>query len=164
MTQEQLKARVNALEIAATEVVAELRERAQSALSQSSRLYVDACADLVAEKLCVTDPPNEVMSEFKGTIVEGAYYERNDGQVVGPSKAGVGDVFTIGEDDYYADGESYFSEGIWLTRRVYITHADPAEVVAELTKLARKGTNIGFESAAYDRAADLVTEKLVGGK
>ena len=35
------------------ELVAELRERAKAALSQTSRLYVDAAADLVAEKLGV---------------------------------------------------------------------------------------------------------------
>jgi hypothetical protein len=67
------------------------------------------------------------------------------------------------------------AENLSLTRRVYITHTDPAEVVAELRQLE---TGIRFRAGASEdggeyggalangvrEAADLVAEKLVGGK
>jgi hypothetical protein len=119
------------------------------------------------------------VTEFKGLIVEGAYYEREDGQVVGPATRELCDGFyfwRVGPCLFTGDGRSAgLKNGQRLTRRVYITHTDPAEVVAELRRReeeAGREANSPFSDGDYDRgreqayesAADLVAEKLVGAK
>lgn len=96
-------------------------------------------------------------------IVEGAYYEREDGQVVGPpAKHSIEgrDVWTLYDWCYMANGDAFAGHAPRLKRRVYLVPTDPAEVVAELRILAGKKTNVGFESSAYNKASDLVAEKL----
>ncbi|MBK9496845.1 MAG: hypothetical protein IPO08_20530 [Xanthomonadales bacterium] len=88
------------------------------------------------------------MSAFKGPIVEGAYYLREDGSV-GVAKA-YGDVFRVCNDTYLRDGRRKYRSEQALTRRVYITHTDPAEVVRYLLD------EVGLPYSA----ADLVAEKL----
>lgn len=75
------------------------------------------------------------MGEFNGPIVEGAYYER-DGypKICGPA-LGCGEYFVMGSLLWNADGSSPGGLSS-LTRRVWITHTDPADVVAELRRSA----------------------------
>lgn len=100
-------------------------------------------------------------------IVEGAYYEREDGVVVGPNP-----IFQGGGVWFDGDTFPYELYGIHtmnprknLTRRVYIVPTDPADVVAEL-----RDRKMDFDRAyddgdvaqrrAFDHALDLVAEKL----
>ena len=80
------------------------------------------------------------------------YYERDDGAIV----------------DYSEEIDVAMPFGR-LTRRVYITPTDPAEVVAELRARAERArkvreklltNNYGDSVEAFDSAADLVAEKL----
>ena len=108
-------------------------------------------------------------------IVEGAYYEREDGQVVGPparhSIEGL-DVWTLDDWCYMENGAAFADHAPRLKRRVYLVPTDPAEVVAELRERsceAQQRSSRGYGDApsyhsgreeAYDRAADLVASKL----
>ena len=102
------------------------------------------------------------VTEFKGPIVEGAWYERDNGSVgrCGAFNAGFGHVL----DDPYRrySGERVYKKTPRLTRRVYVTPADPAEVVAELQRMAHicSASAESSGSRAFDTAADLVAEKL----
>jgi hypothetical protein len=104
-------------------------------------------------------------------IVEGAYYEREDGQVHRAVWLPGACVFTIGQEafaSYYEDGSGYFHDTPRLTRRVYLVPTDPAEVVARLRQLAVTSYDQaggGTQTAdllreGIDYAADLVAEKL----
>jgi hypothetical protein len=109
-------------------------------------------------------------------IVKGAYYEREDGCVIGPAKldATDQDVFWIGRTNRYrrSRGGQHVTgvPELALTRRVYIVPTDPAEVVAELrgcqaraTIIAKDNDNDPFRlgrETAWGNAADLVAEKL----
>ncbi len=111
---------------------------------------------------------------LKEPIVEGAYYQREDGQVIGPSRwLSIRCLELWVGDNYYrqSDGElmgvsdSGERNRLGLTRRVWITHTDPAEVVAELRGLTseyRESHSMHSQSMAdgFDTAADLVAEKL----
>lgn len=109
-------------------------------------------------KMSCTDESNQarkdrvtVPATIKEPIVEGAYYElkpgcyeRENGTIVGP-------LGPIGAE-YWTKHSSR------LTRRVWITPTDPAEVVAELRKMALRRP-IAHEKA-WREAADLVAQKL----
>lgn len=102
-------------------------------------------------------------------IVDGAYYEREDGSIVGPA---VPDVRFPGY--YYLSSHYYWGTGVHttifgltpvpdepescLTRRVYIVPTDPVEVVAELHR--RSDVTSSNRTAGYRAAAELVAEKL----
>lgn len=107
-------------------------------------------------------------------IVEGAYYEREDGAIVGPFKRSTytfyGEWFD-GRRLYRSDGTHYERRpGDHLTRRVWPVYSDPAEVVAELREMqsnANKnlcgpgGSQVDAgEEYGFRQAADLVAEKL----
>lgn len=108
-------------------------------------------------------------------IVEGAYYECEDGQVVGPARP-----LSDGRREHWVGDNAYTNltgkqvagprqrPGINLTRRVYLVPTDPAEVVAELLDSEQSGVGVSdfFDGVAsgYRAAADLVAEKLLGGK
>jgi hypothetical protein len=105
-------------------------------------------------------------------IVKGAYYEREDGQLVGPAQQCEPGTWWIGSHLYRdADnGEHCAHPSKRLTRRVYLVPTDPAEVVAELrgcqaraTIIAKDNDNDPFRlgrETAWGNAADLVAEKL----
>jgi len=89
-------------------------------------------------------------------IVEGAYYEREDGRIWGPVPECLAGTYKAR-----------------LTRRVYLVPTDPAEVVAELRERKEAadmasdpdGSAMNYErydgrAEAFDQAADLVAEKL----
>jgi hypothetical protein len=105
---------------------------------------------------------------LKDPIVEGAWYEREDG-CVGCAVVS-GDWHDVFGDVYYDDGAPHDSLAPRLTRRVYIVHTDPAEVVAELRGLqlsAHRDSHSEFggrtdeaKEEAFCEAADLVAEKL----
>jgi len=65
-------------------------------------------------------------------IVEGAYYERADGCVMGPARPW-GDIWELAGNYYRSEGNIYGPGpiGMHLIRRVWIVPTDPAEVVAE---------------------------------
>lgn len=94
-------------------------------------------------------------------IVEGAYYLREDGQVAGPAEHESNGFWRVGPCLFRSSGLSV-SIGVHLTRRVWITHTDPAEVVAEIQRRAERAHD-HRENYALNEAADLVAEKLVGG-
>jgi hypothetical protein len=110
------------------------------------------------------------MGEFKGPIVIGAYYEMDDGRYLRAFP--YGSNFEINGVKYLEDGRKIDIASYWepdIVRRVYITHTDPAEVVAELTarseaayakQTAYDGGYHQAVSNAYESAADLVAEKL----
>ena len=106
-------------------------------------------------------------------IVEGAYYLMEiDGCICGPAHRhpNTGDwVFPS------PSGAPYFTSFATINaHRVWITHTDPAEVVAELQNRSSEANRLsafGYGDApsyqsgrdeAFDSAADLVAEKLVG--
>lgn len=97
-------------------------------------------------------------------IVEGAYYEREDGQAVGPAAIDKEGNFRLGEWRYNISGAlvSYAlnPELVRLTRRVYIVPTDPAEVVAELRERASINCGTQCEESELEWAADLVAKKL----
>lgn len=92
-------------------------------------------------------------------IVEGAYYEVADGVIIGPL------------DQASVVGWCQDCARQRIVRRVYLVPSDPAEVVAELRQLELAaghteppgGFTDGRESA-FGEGADLVAEKLLGGK
>lgn len=86
---------------------------------------------------------------LKEPIVEGAYYEREDGVFMAHA---FGAVFCIGKGMYFPDGKAFYGCQA-LTRRVYLVPVDPAEVVAELRRML-------YEGYADSEAADLVAAKL----
>ena len=109
---------------------------------------------------------------LKEPIVEGAYYEREDGQVFGPA-APVADwpgYWLLCGVEFWCDGRESASDDFpRLTRRVYLVPTDPAEVVAELrvkAAVADARHNESGDSRALGEyvglfeAADLVAEKL----
>lgn len=106
------------------------------------------------------------MTEFKGPIVEGAYYSTLCERIVGPMiPPACGAWWTDPADEFIVsvEGEGFRGEDrIALTRRVYLVPTDPAEVVAELRKYASRA--VGDQEVAMNAAADLVAERLVGGK
>jgi len=93
-------------------------------------------------------------------IVEGAYYLHKNGGIIGPMARNRATV-------HYFRGDT--SD---LVRRVYLVPTDPAEVVAELRELADQISKARHphddlgrgQEGAFDAAADLVAEKLLGGK
>lgn len=94
---------------------------------------------------------------LKEPIVEGAYYLTESGCVLGPMRRNRGTL------RYYQGN----TEG--LTRRVWITHTDPAEVVTELRERVEIANRLNVrtkedyhrgEESAFEEAADLVAEKL----
>lgn len=109
-------------------------------------------------------------------IVEGAYYEREDGCVIGPSArdATDQDVFWIGRTNRYRQSRGGEHDsgmpGVALTRRVYIVPTDPAAVVAELRGCQSRSEIIAEDldsdpfrlgrASAWKNAADLVAERL----
>jgi hypothetical protein len=106
-------------------------------------------------------------------IVEGAYYEREDGSVVGPARVYHGSLWQLSGYCYTSSGETTAlprSAGVNLTRRVYLVPADPAEVVAELREMQRNanknlcgpgGSQVDAgEEDGLRQAADIVAEKL----
>ncbi|MBK9949893.1 MAG: hypothetical protein IPP12_22425 [Nitrospira sp.] len=116
---------------------------------------------------------------LKEPIVEGAYYEREDGRIIGPA-AREDDpspdyrwVWHIPGGMYGSHDDAGINYGLdndeRLTRRVYITHTDPAEVVAELRRLEDEANAFICDDddyrednagEAYGRAADLVESML----
>ncbi len=105
-------------------------------------------------------------------IIEGAYYLREDGVIAPAIKGPLVSTCTVAGHVVYRDrGVSFSIGGPSLTRRVWITHTDPAEVVAELRRMESNASNRHAyddlsrgQEMAYESAADLVAEKLVGGK
>jgi hypothetical protein len=103
------------------------------------------------------------MTEFKGPIVEGDWYEtKNHLELPGLIHRV---TFSHGIE-YQPDGSVTFFGQRWpyrLTRRVYITHTDPADVVAELRQCELGSSNpyMAGMAVGYHNAADLVAEKLV---
>lgn len=114
---------------------------------------------------------------LKEPIVEGAYYEREDGQVFGPAAPVIGrpGYWILSGVEFWQDGrESDSDDHPKLTRRVYIVSTDPAEVVAELRELQKTATHMSktlFENLvaqrehagaaiAFENAAKLVAKKL----
>lgn len=117
---------------------------------------------------------------LKEPIVEGAYYEREDGQVVGPARPITEDYghgnywsWSIGGFAYDTAGRSHQQwSKLSLTRRVYLVPTDPAEVVAELREQSSEANRLsalGYGDApsyhagrneAFDSSADLVAKKL----
>lgn len=114
-------------------------------------------------------------------IVEGAYYERQDKEVVGPATPsepiGAPGCYNLSGYDY--DGSGFHPiEEYRLTRRVWLVPTDPAEVIAELRQketaaAERKESNKGHDiwvaedyaqQAAFHNAANLVAQKLGVGK
>lgn len=107
-------------------------------------------------------------------IVEGAYYEREDGVVARAQIQLVFGVFTfnVGGVHFKKDGARFDALSVRLTRRVYIVPVDPIEVVAELRERSSEANRlsaIGYGDApsyhagrneAFDSAADLVAEKM----
>jgi hypothetical protein len=114
------------------------------------------------------------VSEFKGPIVEGAWYLTKAKTVVGPAQwedARRKGWWVIAGASYNSKGQAsdLYPEAPDIECRVYITHTDPAEVVAELTarseaayakQTAYDGGYHQAVSNAYESAADLVAEKL----
>lgn len=106
---------------------------------------------------------------LKEPIVEGAWYEREDGSVGRCGAPNSGFVHVL-NDPYRRDsGERVYDNTPRLTRRVYITPTDPAEVVAELRARSDRArgmrakllTNLyGDRVDALEEAADLVAKKL----
>jgi hypothetical protein len=105
-------------------------------------------------------------------IVEGAYYLCENGDV---HRAG---GYARGWD-YLHDGQATWwgtvQAHIKLVRRVYIVPTDPAEVVAELREREQEANRLAAaarehtdyyqgQEEAYESAADLVAEKLIGDK
>lgn len=92
----------------------------------------------------------------------GAYYLRENGSVIGPLTRNRATL-------HYFQGDT---KG--LVRQVWITHTDPAEVVAELQERSSEAQRLsafGYGDApsyhsgrneAFDSAADLVAKKLGG--
>ena len=102
---------------------------------------------------------------LKEPIVEGAYYEREDGSVVGPARRQASLRWDVGGWTYEQNGavSGYgIDVGVSLTRRVHLIPTDPAEVVAELRRMAHicSASAESTGSRAFDTAADLVTQKL----
>lgn len=121
---------------------------------------------------------------LKEPIVEGAYYEREDGVIATAKRGPLVSTCTVAGHVVYRDkGTSFAIGGPSLTRRVYLVPTDPTEVVAELwgrraraALIAEDNNNdpfrLGRESAWRDAAeyveralgreiaADLVAEKL----
>ncbi|MBK9496860.1 MAG: hypothetical protein IPO08_20605 [Xanthomonadales bacterium] len=114
------------------------------------------------------------VAEFKGPIVEGAYYERGDGNIALSKASTVPGMLWLACVLYHTDcgivvDPLESGEHTRLTRRVYITHADPAEVMAELRRLEDEANAFICEDddyrednagEAYGRAADLVESML----
>jgi len=122
-------------------------------------------------------PPRGIM--LTTPIVEGAYYEREDGQVVGPSRwlSSMHLELWVGDNYYrHADGELMGVDDpdearrLHLTRRVYLVPTDPAEVVGALREMQLNahvdshsefgGRTDEAKEEAFCEAADLVAEKL----
>jgi hypothetical protein len=110
------------------------------------------------------------VSEFKGPIVEGAWYLTKAKTVVGPAQwedARRKGWWVIAGASYNSKGQAsdLYPEAPDIECRVYITHADPAEVVAELREMAESEWHADEPAqVAFTQAADLVAEKLGGGK
>jgi hypothetical protein len=109
------------------------------------------------------------MGEFKGPIVKGAYYEREGRTDVAGPAAFDGEFWWMAGVVHSADGRALDGVSPRLTRRVYITHTDPAEVVAELRRLEDEANAFICDDddyrednagEAYGRAADLVESML----
>lgn len=110
---------------------------------------------------------------MKDPIVEGAYYEREDGSVVGPARSYHGRLWQLSGDCYTSVGETTAlprSAGVNLTRRVWTVYTDPAEVVAELRRQQVLHQEVILDlvaegaAGAFGDAADLVAEKLGVGR
>lgn len=113
---------------------------------------------------------------LKEPIVEGAYYLREDEQVFGPAARELCNglyLWRVGPCLFTGKGGSVgASRGMRLTRRVWITHTDPAEVVAELRRRSSEceppgdvyGEEANFQSGrsdAFDASAEAV-ESMFG--
>lgn len=111
---------------------------------------------------------------LKKPIEAGAYYEDELGSI-GRAESVVkpfdvkGDVdcddvlFKISGNLYTSSGLGWFNSAPRLTRRAWITHTDPAEVVAELRRRLTGLYSVAFADG-LGTAADLVAEKLVDNK
>lgn len=103
-------------------------------------------------------------------IVEGAYYERKDGQVCGPAIPDprfhkIACLWRVGPylfSQHGTSADTIQACGPRLTRRVYIVPTDPAEVVAKLRQCDLGSDNhyMAGMAVGYHNAADLVAEKL----
>jgi hypothetical protein len=103
---------------------------------------------------------------LKEPIVEGAWYEREDGSVGRCGAPNSGFVHVL-NDPYRRDsGERVYDNTPRLTRRVYITPTDPAEVVADIRRSADETeAHFGADDAQATvmlmrGIADLVAENL----
>ena len=92
-------------------------------------------------------------------IVEGAYYEREDGMFLGPAVRDQG-VWRVGPHLFWSDG-AQLNQSHRLNRRVYLVPTDPSEVVAELRERSESEWHSDETATrAYSEAAELVAAKL----
>lgn len=104
-----------------------------------------------------------------GPLVEGTYYEREDGSIHKAKRGRLRpDLFHVGDSLFHADGSAAGHVSAVIIRQVHIVPTDPVEVVAEL----RRREKVAFsnrepyenyaegEESAFAEAAALVAEKL----
>jgi hypothetical protein len=125
-------------------------------------------ADDDRERLALPPTPGGIM--LTTPIVEGAYYELSNGEIVKDFKHVVcpkcSHVLTFRLERKRLSCEHPCCGHRWrcelsITRRVYIVPTDPAEVVAELRERSESEWHSDETATrAYSEAADLVAEKL----
>ena len=101
-------------------------------------------------------------------IVEGAYYEREDGVFKAARVIGHPDRSVLGGELYWSSGANWLFGTPRLTRRVWLVPTDPADVVAELRRISDRidgcrhvddMLSLG-QIQGLDQAVDVVVEKL----